>query len=397
MPIKNKAIKYRIHPSDAQWAVLYQTFGCVRKVFNDALEMQKGLYAAGFKTMSRNELNNYANRVWKEDYPYLREVDKFALTNAIYNLDTAYKNFFEGRAKYPQFKSKKSSRQSYTTNWTNNNIRIIPPAKKGTVRGQVKLPKLGLVDAVIHRLPSEDWAIRSATVSMDCTGKCYVSILFAYEQEEVAQVPIPDKERALGLDYSSPLFYVDSNNEDAGVPHFYRKAEAKLAREQRRLSKMTRGSSNYQKQKLKVEKLHRKAAQQRLDFCHKLSREIANSYDAVCVEDLDLRTMSRTLNLGKSTMDNGFGMFREFLKYKLEEQGKYFVVIDKWYPSSKTCHECGHVYRELQLGDRMWICPHCGVLILRDYNAALNIRDEGLRMLWVQALATLLRAQVPAA
>ena len=124
---------------------------------------------------------------------------------------------------------------------------------------------------------------------------------------------------------------------------------------------------------------------------------IANSYDAVCVEDLDLRTMSRTLNLGKSTMDNGFGMFRGFLKYKLEEQGKYFVVIDKWYPSSKTCHECGHVYRELQLGDRMWVCPRCGVLILRDYNAALNIRDEGLRMLWGQALATLLRAQVPAA
>lgn len=124
---------------------------------------------------------------------------------------------------------------------------------------------------------------------------------------------------------------------------------------------------------------------------------IANSYDAVCVEDLDLRTMSRTLNLGKSTMDNGFGMFRGFLKYKLEEQGKYFVVIDKWYPSSKTCHECGHVYRELQLGGRMWICPHCGVLIMRDYNAALNIRDEGLRMLWGQALATLLRAQVPAA
>ena len=397
MPIKNKAIKYRIHPSDAQWVILHQTFGCVRKVFNDALEMQKGLYAAGFKTMSRNELNNYANRVWKVDYPYLREVDKFALTNAIYHLDTAYKNFFEGRAEYPQFKSKKASRQSYTTNWTNNNIQIIPPAKRGTVRGQVKLPKLGVVDAVIHRLPPEDWVIRSATIALDCTGKCYVSILFAYEQEEVTQAPIPDKELALGLDYSSPLFYVDSNNEDAGVPHFYRKAEAKLAREQRRLSKMTKGSSNYQKQKLKVEKLHRKAAQQRQDFCHKLSREIANSYEAVCVEDLDLRTMSRTLNLGKSTMDNGFGMFREFLKYKLEEQGKYFVVIDKWYPSSKTCHECGHVYRELQLGDRVWVCPHCGTIILRDYNAALNIRDEGLRMLWVQALAKLLWAQIPAA
>ena len=193
---------------------------------------------------------------------------------------------------------------------------------------------------------------------------------------------MPNKDRAIGLDYSSPDFYVDSDGNDAGVPHFYRTMEAKLAREQRRLSKMTKGSNNYAKQKIKVDKLHRKIANQRKDFCHKLSRKIANSYDAVCVEDIDLRAMSRSLNLGKSTTDNGFGMFRVFLQYKLERQGKYFVVIDKWFPSSKTCNHCGYINRELQLSDRVWVCPHCGEVILRDPNAAKNILEEGLGILY---------------
>lgn len=343
MPIKNKAIKYRIHPSDEQWVLLCQTFGCVRKVFNDALEMQKGLYDAGFKTMSKNELNNYVNRSWKVDFPFLREVDKFALTNAIGNLDTAYKNFFAGRAEYPKFKSRKDSRQSYTTNWTNNNIQVIPPEKKGTVRGWVKLPKLGLVSAVIHRLPCEYWVVKSATVSLDSTGKCYVSILFAYEQEVTVSVSIPDKEKAIGLDYSSPMFYVDSNGMNAGTPHCYRKTEAQLAREQHKLSKMEKGSSNYRKQKLRVGKLHQKIAQQRLDFCHKRSREIANSYDAVCVEDLNLRAMSQTLTLGKSTMDNGFGMFREVPEIQIGGSGQIL------------CRHQQMVSIQQNLS-RMWVC-----------------------------------------
>lgn len=382
MPTVNRAIKYRIHPSEEQMTQLLQTFGCVRKVFNAAIELQEGLYAAKMGSMSKMDLNNHVNRVMKEDAPYLKEVDKFALTNAVYHVAAGYKNFFEGRAKHPRFKSRKDSKQSYTTNWTNGNIKVIPPEKKGTVRGKVKLPKLGLVDAVIHRVPPEDWVIKSATVSMNNSGQYFVSVLFAYEQEPTPYIPMPNKGRAIGLDYSSPDFYVDSDGNDAGVPHFYRTMEAKLAREQRRLSKMTKGSNNYAKQKIKVDKLHRKIANQRKDFCHKLSRKIANSYDAVCVEDIDLRAMSRSLNLGKSTMDNGFGMFRVFLQYKLERQGKYFVVVDRWFPSSKTCNHCGYINRELQLSDRVWVCPHCGEVILRDPNAAKNILEEGLGMLY---------------
>lgn len=380
MATRNRAIKYRLFPSEEQEQKILQTFGCVRKVYNDGLSLQNGLYEAGFQSMSKYDLNNFVNRAWKEEFPFLREVDKFAITNSVYALSSAFENFFQHRGKYPRFKSRKDRAQSYTTNRTNRNIEIIAPARKGNHRGWVKLPKLGHVPALLHRLPPQHWVLKSATVSVDCSGKYFVSVLFAYEQE-VPFVPVPTAENTLGLDYSSPHFYVDSNGQDAGVPSFFRQAEKRLAKEQRKLSKMVRGSSNYKKQRLKVQNIHQKVSRQRLDFCHKRSREIANSYDAVCVEDIDLKVMSRTLTLGKATMDNGFGQFRLFLQYKLEEQGKYLVTVDKWYPSSKTCHECGCINKELTLNDRTWVCPQCGSFILRDHNAAMNIRDEGLRLL----------------
>lgn len=373
-----RAIKYRFHPKDQQITLAFQTFGCTRKVYNMGKELQDGLYAAGMPMMSNTDLNNHCNRFWKQEYEFLRDVDKFALTNAIYDLGAAYKNFFEGRTGRPKFKSKRNHDFSYTTNETNGNIAILPPTGKNH-KGQIKLPKLGLVDAEIHRLPEDDWKLKSATVSLTPSGKYYVSILFECPME--TSDILPSLENTLGLDYSSPHFYVDSNGEPEDVPHWYRKAEKRLAREQRRLSKMVKGSNNYEKQRLLVAKLHESVANKRKDFCHQLSRQIANTYDVVCVEDLDLRNLAQSLSLGKSTNDNGFGMFRVFLKYKLEEQGKYYVVIDKWFPSTKTCHSCGAYNPDVKLGDNTWTCPECGRLIQRDPNAALNIRDEGYRTL----------------
>ncbi len=174
---------------------------------------------------------------------------------------------------------------------------------------------------------------------------------------------------------------MDSNGHAPGVPHYFRKAEKRLAKAQRRLSRMTRGSSNYEKQRLVVARLHEHVANQRKNFCHTESRKIANFYDIVCVEDLDLRAQAQSLNFGKAVADNGFGMFRAFLKYKLEEQGKLFIKVGKKFPSTKTCHYCKKVNPDVQLGQKTWVCPCCGRTILRDWNAALNIRDEGLRML----------------
>lgn len=379
-----RAIKYRIYPNEKQLDLFTQTFGCARKVYNLGLELQNGLYHAGMGSMTGFSLNDYCNHVWKKEMPYLQDVDKFALTNSLGDLQKAFQNFFSGNAGYPRFKSSKTYPQSYTTNFTNGNIAIDIP-KRGN-KGRIKLPKAKWVDAHIHRHPGENWGIKHATVSRSVSGKLFVSILFEISEEDITPTT-PKLENALGLDYSSPLFYVDSNGESPEVPRAFRTMEKKLAREQRKLSHMVRGSKNYEEQKRRIEKLHEHASNQRKDFCHKQSRKIANSYNVVCVEDIDLRAMSRTLRLGKATLDNGFGMFREFLQYKLEEAGKHFVVIDKWYPSTKTCHICGGYNGDVQLGQSEWVCTACGATIQRDYNAALNIRDEGFRTLQSQLTA----------
>ena len=156
-----------------------------------------------------------------------------------------------------------------------------------------------------------------------------------------------------------------------------------MATEQRKLSHCIKGSNRYEKQKQKVNRIARKVSNQRKDFCHKKSREITNLYNAVCVEDMDLKAIAQSLRFGKAVSDNGFGMFRNFLRYKLEEQGKYFIPIDKWFPSTKTCRHCGEVNPDVQLGQSVWTCPHCGAVIDRDLNAAINIRNEGLRTFYL--------------
>ncbi len=217
------------------------------------------------------------------------------------------------------------------------------------------------------------------TVSQEPSGKYYASILTEYEAEEPSI--ILDAERSLGLDYSSPYFYVSNEGEKADMPHFYRKAEEKLAREQRKLSRMIKGGSNWCKQKVKVGRAHEKVRCQRKDWLHKKSTELAEKYDFICVEDINLRGMAQGLKLGKATNDNGFGLFQEYLSYKLADLGKKLIKIDMWFPSSRTCHSCGYVNDDLTLGTREWVCPSCGEHHDRDINAAINIREYGLRLI----------------
>jgi putative transposase len=202
------------------------------------------------------------------------------------------------------------------------------------------------------------------------------------EKKQVTpRIITPDK--VIGLDYSSKSLYVDSEAQSAEYPRFYRQAELKLKKAARKLSKRKKGSQNREKQRRKVAKLHEKVAHQRKDFLHKRSRQITNAYDAVVIEDLHMRGMAQGLKLAKSTHDNGYGMFKNFLAYKLAEQGKPLVVVDRWYPSSKLCHVCNHKNDKLTLGDRTWTCPHCGTELDRDINAAINIKNEGCRILGI--------------
>ena len=367
----NKALKYRLYPTTEQEIFFAKTFGCCRKIWNlmlsDKIESYKitGRFAA--VTPVR----------YKKAYPYLKETDSLALANVQLNLQAAFKNCFDKTRKkrngFPKYKSAKRSRRSYTTN---NQKGTIVLTDKG-----IRLPKIGRIRASVHRLPEEGWVIKSATVSQNPDGKYYCSVLFEYEAH-IPEIAHPEK-NAVGLDYKSDGLYVDSDGRTCGSPKFFRKSQKRLAKEQRRLSRREKGSSNYNKSKLRVAKAHGRIANQRKDFLHKESAAIAKQYDMVCVEDLNMRAMAnKGFGNGKATLDNGYGMFLNMLKYKLEDQGKLFVVIDKWYPSSQTCSVCGTVHPEVKdLSVREWTCPVCGFIHDRDVNAAVNIRNEGIRQL----------------
>ena len=365
---RNKAFKFRIYPNKEQANFINQNIGACRFIYNQMLEDKIKYYEENHKT-----LNNTPAQ-YKEEFPWLKELDSFAFCNEQMNLQTAFKNFFRapGRVGYPKFKSKHKDKASYTTSNVNGVIRIIDDK-------HIKLPKIPKLRVKMHRQIPNNHKIKSATIIRTPSGKYYISILTEYE----SQIPVIelDKNKALGLDYSSHDFYVDSNNQIANYPRYFRKYEEKLAWEQHKLSRMVKGSHNYEKQRIKVARIYEKIANLRLNFLHKLSAALTNQYDIICVEDLNLAGLKRSLKLGKSTSDNGFGIFRQLLAYKLFERGKLLIKIDKYFPSSKTCHNCGTINTNLKLSDRIWICPECSSLIERDYNAALNIRDAGLALI----------------
>ena len=280
------------------------------------------------KKMLRNTPASY-----KKEYPWLKEVDSLALANVQMHLESAFHKFFrEPSAGFPRPKSKKSSRKSYTTNVVNGNIFL--------------------------------------------EGKYFASLLFCCENQTAEKRPA---EKFIGIDFAMQGMCVFSTGKRAEYPMFYRNTEKKLAREQKKLSRCQKGSQNYKKQKKRVALCHEKIRNQRKDFQHKLSASLAESFDAVCVEDLNLKGMAGGLHLGKGVHDNGYGLFLSMLEYKLEERGKYLIKVDRYFASSKICSVCGNKKEELSLSDRIYYCE-CGNRMDRDANAAVNIMNEGKRI-----------------
>lgn len=287
----------------------------------------------------------------------------------------------------PKFHAKKMGHYSYKTNnqlmkTGNYSIRL-----NGNV---LHLPKLkGDLPLVIHRPLPDGASIRNVTLTRDIDGTLYASVCYeiTVSKDTAIREAVINNDQTfidsllfLGLDYSQKHFYVDSNGEKANYPFFYRQMEEKLAKEQRKLSLMVYGSNNYYKQKKKVDKLHKKIRNQRLDFINKEVYYLVTHYDVIVVEDIDLRAMGSCLSLGKNLHDIGFGTFRTKLKVKLEDKGSVLVKIDRWYPSTKTCHCCGCKNDDIDLNTETWDCPECGKHHDRDENAAINIREEGVRI-----------------
>ena len=355
--------------------MIRKTFGSVRFIYNQMLDERQKIYEQHKDDKAQLKQQRYRTPAgFKTEFDWLREVDSLALCNAELHLKTAFRNFFrDKRMGYPKFKSRKNPVQSYTTNNQKGTVRIAEGGK------HVRIPKLGCIRIKLHRQIPNGQTIKSATISRSASGKYHISILTTYRADVELVTPHPEK--VLGLDYSSPELYVDHTGASADYPKYLRLMEVRLKRAQRTLSRRKKGGSNWRKQKLRLARLHERVSNQRKDFLHKESRRLAEAWDVIAVEDLNMRGMSQTLSLGKATMDNGNGMFRSFLHYKLVDRGKQLVQIDRWYPSSKLCRACGTIHIELTLKDREWICTGCGITHHRDVNAAGNIRAEGMRML----------------
>ncbi|WP_293331774.1 IS200/IS605 family element RNA-guided endonuclease TnpB [Microcoleus sp. CAWBG58] len=365
-----KAFKYKIYPTNVQSILLAKSFGCTRWFYNYALNLTSETYKQTGKGLSRNEIINLLPSL-KKEYEWLTEAPSQVLQQAALNLSSAFLNFFEGRAKYPNFK-KKQNRQS---------IRFPQGCKLKD--DTLKLPKIGDVHCKVSRQP--EGSLKSVTVSVSPSGEYFAACL--YDDGKV----LPEKSsegKAIGIDVGLTHYAITSNGTKHGNPKYYRKYEKKLAKRQKQLSRKLKESNNRNKARVKVAKVHAKIVRCREDFLHKLSRKLVDENQVIVVENLAVRNMVKNHSLAKSISDAGWGQFCTMLKYKAQWAGKTYIEVDRFFPSSKTCNNCLNRVDSLSLNIRSWQCPKCGENHDRDINAAKNILYEGLRILTVGHTAT---------
>ena len=371
MTIKQKSYKFRLYPTEEQKVLFSKTFGCSRAIWNMMLADKIAYYK------ETGKLLNNTPAQYKKKFPWLKEVDSLALCNVQLNLQKAYKNFFQSKFGFPKFKSKKKmSHQSYKTN-NNQGIMVINNHK-------IKLPKVGWVRLKQHRKMTG--LIKSATISKTTTGKYFISILC-----ETDIHPYPKTNSNVGIDLGLSHFAILSTGEKIENPRFLISASKKLMREQKILSRRgllakQRGKKlddcmNYQKQRLKVARLHEKILNQRKDFLQKLSTSIIKNHDRICMEDLSSKNLMKNHRLAKAIGDVSWAEFVRMLEYKADWYEKQVSKISRWFPSSQVCSNCKMNSGKKPLHIREWTCDSCGTHHDRDFNASINILHEGLKLL----------------
>ena len=371
-----KAYKFKLEPTHEQAVLINKTLGCCRWVYNNALERKSKAYDRRKQNLSATFLKNQLPKL-KKAKPWLAEVDSTALQQSIMHLDAAFDNFFAKRADYPNYKSKHNEVHSYKT--VSTSLRVEDDK-------HVFLPLVGVVRCRMHRQPKG--IIKSATITRHA-GNYYISLLCEVDEPE----KLPVNANMVGLDLGIKAFAVDSNGLVYENPKYLKKSLDKLKLEQQKLSKMTKGSNNYYKQKKKIAKLHLHIANQRLDHAHKLSTKLIRENQIISIEDLDIKSMlkkedattktrsTNDNNKARAILDAGWGQFIRLLEYKAQWYGRQVIKIGRYVPSSQMCSHCKSINPAVKdLSVRSWVCPNCNTAHNRDYNAAINILQEGLKI-----------------
>src|SRR5438876_1296029 len=361
---QKKAYKYRFYPSDEQKRLLAHTFGCCRYVYNWALRQRTdAYYQHGERLYYEATAQRLVTLKKQEETLWLNEVSSVPLQQALRHLDKAFRNFFEGRADYPTFKKKRHQQAAtYASNafsWDGHHLTL--------AKMDAPLP------TTWHRPLPDGCKPSSVTITKDDAERYFVSILVEEDMKPLEVTP-----KMVGLDLGLKSLVITSDGHTHGNPKFAASDEKKLAKAQRRHAKKQKGSKNRAKARLQVARIHKKIADRRRDYQHKLSIKIIRENQVVCVESLHVKNMVKNHTLAKAISDVGWSEFVRQLEYKAEWYGRTLVKIDKWYPSSKRCFDCGHVLDSLTLDIRSWTCPECGVQHDRDINAAKNVLAAGL-------------------
>ena len=361
---QKRAYKFRLYPTDEQKRILARTFGCCRFVYNWALRKKTDAYYTEQQRLYYKDLSEALTQLkQQEGVRWLSEVSSVPLQQALRHLDKAFLNFFAGRLAYPTFKKKRGQQAAtYTANaftWREGNMTLAKMDEPLAIRWSRSLPD--------RAKPS------SVTITKDCAGRYFISILV---EEEIAH--LPQSEQTIGADLGVKSFVALSDGEIVGNPKFFAKDEKKLARAQRRHAKKKKGCKNREKVRKKVARIHARIADRRRDFLHKLSTRLIRENQTICVETLAVKNMVKNHSLAKAISDVGWGEFVSQLEYKAQWYGRTLVKIDRWYPSSKRCSHCGHLLDALSLEVREWTCPECDTHHERDINAAKNVLAVGL-------------------